>query len=228
VKTLVTRALKYSPDWASFNSEVKKLEQSFANCNYPQAIVENIVKHTLDKYHTDSSEDLASSSKINYFVQLTNLSTIRQDQKLLRSILRDHVKPSDDQKPISLTGFYKPYKLSSLFSTRPRKISAEKTQVVYRFNCPVDGCNASYIGHTTCTLERRSRQHRYSGSSIHRHFTEDHQSSIPDTITDCFSIMFTFSDRLELRIAEAIAIRQSNPFINVKYQEMSKILNLYR
>jgi hypothetical protein len=117
-----------------------------------------------------------------------------------------------------------------MFSTRPQRNDETRANVVYQFVCPEDGCNASYVGYTTCTLKRRSGQHRYNPSSIHKHFVEDHSTAVPpiNNIVAHFNILYSSSCKLELKIAEAIHIKQRNPFINVKYNEMSNYFNLFK
>ena len=41
-------------------------------------------------------------------------------------------------------------------------------------------------------------------------------------------ILQFFSDHKELRIEEAILIKEKSPIINIKYNEMSNVINLYK
>ena len=43
-----------------------------------------------------------------------------------------------------------------------------------------------------------------------------------------FSILRNFSDPTELRIVDAILIKETSPTINIKYNEMSNLINLYK
>ena len=113
---------------------------------------------------------------------------------------------------MKLISYFRPQKLAALFSTRSHKVDAVKVNVVYQFACTEVGCQASYIGHATCTLNKRSSQHKYSSSAIYKHFANDHALSIvPDAYINNFSILNFFSDHEELRIAEAILISKKNP-----------------
>ena len=83
--------------------------------------------------------------------------------------------------------------------------------------------------YTACRLEARARQHRYKTSSIYKHYIEDHQlSQVPDDHIENFSILHKKNDVTDLKIIEAILIKQCNPFINVKYNEFSFFSNLFR
>ena len=48
-----------------------------------------------------------------------------------------------------------------------------------------------------------------------------------DQFQNDFKILYKFDDTLTLRIAEAIHIKNRNPFINVKYNELYDFLNLF-
>ena len=50
IKTLVYRALKLSSTWTETILDINRLKQIFANCNYPQAIVDKTVRICMDKY----------------------------------------------------------------------------------------------------------------------------------------------------------------------------------
>ena len=86
---------------------------------------------------------------------------------------------------------------------------------------------ATYIGHTACTLRKRSPQHKYSINEIHKHYINEHLlSRVPVNVSDNFTVLKNFHDICELRIAEAILIREKSPIINVKYNEMYNSSNL--
>jgi hypothetical protein len=92
------------------------------------------------------------------------------------------------------------------------------------------GCNASYVGYTTCALEKRAQQHRYSSSSINKHHTTEHQdnSAIPNNFKECFSILHSYNNKIDLKIVEALEIKHRKPYINVKFNECSNYFNIYK
>ena len=159
-----------------------------------------------------------------------NLSTLKNDHKSLQSILDRYVAPKQPSDILNVNTYYKPRKISSFFSHRPRKQPHERSHVVYQFNCPQDSCNAAYIGYTTNSLRTRSMQRRYSSSSIHSHFRIDHQTSPPkldDNWRNSFTIVHSYNNKIDLLIAEALTIKSVLPYINCKYNEMSNFLKLY-
>ena len=117
-----------------------------------------------------------------------------------------------------------------MFSTREKAIGLDRANCVYKFQCEKDSCKATYIGHTTCTVLRRAKQHRYKPSNIHCHYSIDHECAVPpnESYLENFSVVRGFADRTKLKIAEALIIREEFPSINVKNNELSSFLNLYR
>lgn len=229
IKSLVHRAEKYTHSWAAYSTEIDRIKQILSNNNFPQALTERVIAQSLNKYLDDTGQT-ESQSTVDIFVRLFSLESYTKDKHQLSSILKEHIKPVDVQKVIRVRAYFKPKKLSSSFSTRPRNEDLFKSShVVYQFQCPKDGCSASYVGYTTCTLEKRIKQHTYSSSSIHKHFTTDHpEGQVPSDIKYNFSIINSRQCHIELKIVEAIIIKTNNPFINVKFNEMSNYLNLYK
>lgn len=228
VKTLINRAVKFSSSWLELNVEISRLKQVFANNCYPQFLVDDIVNRRISKFKSGDVVQ-ADVEYVDFYVRLGNLSNFKKDGNTLKCILDSHVRPTNDSSQIRLRPYFKPYKLQSAFSTRLRKESADRVSVVYKFSCPEVRCNATYIGYTTNTLATRVSQHRYSSSSIRSHFAYDHQMGAPkqQEFLPHFQIIHSYSDRIDLKIAEALEIRKQNPYINVKYNESYQILNLY-
>ena len=92
--------------------------------------------------------------------------------------------------------------------------------MVYQFSRTEVGCQATY-SQTACTLWKRSSQHKYSISVIHKHYINDHLLlCLPVNFSDNCMVLQNFPDICELRIAEAILRKKKLPIINVKYNKM--------
>ena len=115
IKTLVYRAYKCSSNWTFFHAEIERIKQIMANNCYPQALVESTIKTTINNIIQLSNQENNSSTKIEFYFQLQNLDTFKQDKKWLNDVISEHVKPKDD-KIISLRAYYKPYKISARFN----------------------------------------------------------------------------------------------------------------
>jgi Txe/YoeB family toxin of Txe-Axe toxin-antitoxin module len=230
VKTLLHRAIKVSSSWEEVHNEVDRLQQVFANNGYPQSLVEKIINNTVDRYiDRQTINDDDDINDVFLFVQFDNIETFKTDEKTLKNIISRHVKHVDNNAKVNVKAYYKPSKLSSKFSTRVSKPVPDRANVVYQLNCTEDRCNAFYIGYTTNTLLTRCKQHRYQSSSIYSHYSFDHSMRPPDadTLINNFKILYSFSNLIDLKVAEAISIKKENPFINVKYNDFYNILKLF-
>ena len=228
IKYLVRRAVKYCDSWFAINQEINRLKQIFVNNRYPLTVVDKTINKTLTSIFSNTDSDIESND-LQFFVALNNVSTFKSDQKSLKNIINTHVT-GNNNITVKIKPYYKPFKISSLFSTRPKTAVEERTNVVYEFVCSEDSCNASYVGYTTCTLLNRCKNHRYSQSSIYKHFAFDHNMS-PPIISDLiknFKILYSDNNDINLRIAEAITIKRNSPIINVKYNEFYNVLNLFK
>ena len=140
-----------------------------------------------------------------------------------------HVKSSSPDKEVKVVTYFRPYKMISCFSTRGKCLERDRSGVVYQFSCPVPACNAAYVGYTTQTLLNRAKQHRYSESSISKHFSIDHKEAVPhiDELITNFEIVYSSSEKIKLKIVEAIVIKSTRPFINVKHDVLYDLLRLF-
>ena len=227
MKIFVFRALTHSSCWNSCITEIERLKQIFINNDYPLKTVEKIIKRKMENFIGNNPGE--NIIPVDFYVRLFNLSNFNSDSKLLDKILQTHVRSVEPNTSIRLRPYYRPFKISSLFSTRPKVPVLDKSNVVYEFKCPETHCNASYIGYTTNRLCTRIKQHRYKSSSIYKHFYFDHSMLPPEfqTFSQNFSSIYSDFNSITLRISEAIVIKTRNPFINVKYNELYDFLKLF-
>ena len=74
----------------------------------------------------------------------------------------------------------------------------------------------------------RGLQHKYSTSAIYKHFINDHSfTNVPASYLNNFTILHRLTNSHELRITEAILIKEISQNINVKYNEMYNSLVEY-
>ena len=226
-KSLIDRALRNSSNWQNTVSELERIRKILVNNSYPLFKIDRIIKDKIDsKFSAEPQED---KEIVKIFIQFFNVNTFKSDRKILQGILDTHVRASQPDTVIKAVPFFKPFKLSALFSTRPKPSKFKQSNVVYRYQCDRDSCSKSYIGYTTNSLANRIKQHRYKSSSIYQHFYHDHSMLPPnfESIKNNFEIVFRSNNHLDLRIAEAIEIKSTNPFINVKYNELYDFLGLF-
>ena len=180
--------------------------------------------------HSQNQDKLNS---VDLYVQFYSVSNFNSNRKTLQNIVGSYVKPTAPNTKLSVIPYYKPRKISSMFSTRQGVSDSERSNVVYQFNCIQDACNASYIGYTTQKLSNRVKQHRRPTSSICKHFTDldgPHKfSEAPpwDQLITQFNIKFSINDVEALKIAEGIFIKQYRPSINIQNNESFYSLKLF-
>ena len=156
IKTLIHRALKLSSTWVDFHVEARRILQVFADNGYPQKITESIINKAVTRY-MEKVPSSNSSNEVVYFTKLISPTSFRDDEKSLKSIIDRFVKPMSNDTSVILKAYFQPHKLSTAFANRPSLPTEERSHVVYKFVCSEAGCNASYIGYTTCDLSSVGR-----------------------------------------------------------------------
>ena len=227
VKTLVARALRYCSTWNACHAELDRLRQVFANNGYPQNLVDKVINNKMNQFFSDEPKN--EQDEINFFVQFFSISNFKSDTRRLNQIIKSHVRAPGENTQVRITPYYKPYKISALFSTRPRTSTIDKSDVVYKFTCPEARCNSTYYGYTQNSLKKRVSEHRYKASSIYQHYVTDHNMLPPqqNNLISHFEIVYANSDLISLKIAEAISIKHFKPIISVKYNVLYEFLSLF-
>ena len=222
IKTLIHRAYKLCSKWVTFTLEVERIKQNLINSSYPQRIVEDTIKNVINNL-INKENNKPKKEKITFYYETKNIYKIKEEEKSLKAIIKQHLKPIDNNTDIDINTYYRPKKLSSQFTTRK---NTDISHVVYQFFCSERDCKSRYIGYTTNTLKTRAQQHKYKPSKIHTHLNTDHNINGIGDISNNFKILYRSNDFGDLRIAEALLIRQYLPEINIKYNEISNILNI--
>ena len=230
INSLVNRAIKFCSTRSDLNHELNRIKQVLSNSGYPQKMSDDIISRKMQARNPQTDEDQQS---VDLYVQLYNVSNFRSDKNALQNIVNAHVKPTDINHRISVVAYYKPKKLSSMFSTRQSANDPDRSNVVYQFSCDQAACNASYIGYTTQKLSNRVKQHKRVTSSIHKHYTDENgPHKLPDSpawtqLMKNFKILHSTIDVESLKITESLLIKQNKPDINVQFSESTCSLKLF-
>ena len=105
-KNLVFRAIKYSSSWISFNSEINRIKQVLVNNGFTLLIMDSIIQRSLHKYMTINDD--SPKDPITFYVQLSNLHTMKLDERALSNILHQHVMPTGTDQKIKLISHFRP------------------------------------------------------------------------------------------------------------------------
>jgi hypothetical protein len=229
VKTFLHRAYTICSDWASFHIEVSRIKQLLINNNFPQVmldkIINNFINHKLEQ--EDKSRD---NDGINLFFKGQMTSQYQQQEEQLRKIVRKNLKSAKD---LRTTIYYKNRKLKNLLIRNAPDSNNDKETtacVVYQFTCPEINCsidNQTYIGYTTNMLKDRLKQHNYKGA-IRSHGQDDHDRRFKtEEIINNTEILKRDNDSNNLRILEALFIKERKPKINLKDEGFIRTLKIF-
>ena len=95
------------------------------------------------------------------------------------------------------------------------------TSVVYEFTCPEEDCQppnpkSSCIVHTTNTLTKRLTFHKQSGE-IQKHMKQIHRRELTRSdLVDHTVILARESNRIRLKVLEAVFIHKRRPTVNIQ------------
>ena len=104
-------------------------------------------------------------------------------------------------------------KTGSLFSSKDRIFTDQKSFVVYLFSCA--GCNASYIGETTRQIMVRVNEHlEKDKESIVFNHLKKFEKCKETCDRSCFEILDQAQTKFVLKIKQSIHIEQKNPTLN--------------
>ena len=153
------------------------------------------------------------------------------DERVLRSIVKDKIKCTQDNTGLKLIIYYRNRKTCNLImknSCLPPIPESDKSRVCYKFTCPIQDCKPDeYIGYTETKLSNRLNNHTYKGS-IREHFST-HHNSLPtkQQLIDNTKIKAQADTKYKLLIKEALLIQKHNPVINRQFDSFPNILKLH-
>ncbi len=114
------------------------------------------------------------------------------------------------------------FKLRNMFSVKDSVPQGLRSRVVYKFSCT--GCNASYIGETTCHICARVCEHLLSDKSSHVYRHLQSSRACHDSCTaERFTILDFAASKFQIKIKEAMHIKWENRALNqqLKHLELS-------
>ena len=160
----------------------------------------------------------------------------KEDERVLKRIVRENVTLKDNHDRLKLLIFYKNMKSKNLVmknncAKKMRELA--KTHVVYKFRCKKGDCEhlpprkTTYWGLTTDTTSRRLSFHLQNGA-IRKHCEAKHGSMITRKELEMFtSIEYVERDVNRLEILEALIINAGDYEINRQDTGKTRILKLY-
>ena len=182
------------------------------------------------------SEQCTTPSSQQTYIKLFYLNQMlynyKSDEKILKTLIHKSILPTDPNKKIKLIIYYYNFKTSNLAfrnNSSPSIGVLQKTNVIYKFKCPLGVCisdNDIYVGLTSFTLSRRLKVHLSDTSSIAQYLKKH---SCPTTqlrkiLTDNTTIL-EHQNNKKLQILEALHIGNMQPAINrINFQTSANVL----
>ena len=223
INAFVRRALSHTTTWKATNTELKRITRLLANNGYPQQEVEDIIKKRLDTFMNTPSQQ-QDTPKITLYYKNTMSTCYREDEKALKNIVDNNVKPTDPDTKLNLIIYYKSRKTANLImknSCLPPTSPLQVVNVVYEHSCTFGDCsrlNSKYIGITTTTLSKRITAHLTDGA-IRRHYLHEHGIILRrQHMEENTAVLTNENDKKRLKMAEAVLIYTHKPSINIQQQ----------
>ena len=200
VRTLFHRANTVITDLEDREKEHNHLKGALRKCGYTDWVFHKALKPRPPRQPVDNPRPAGSSH-----VRVTLPYVEGVGEKVKRLLMKQGVQVS--LRP--------PSSLRSMLIHPKDKISNErKSDVVYKVQCGVTGCDDFYIGETQQTLKARMKQHtKDTNSGVHQHMQEKHHRFDP---IESVSVVDRESKWFERGVRESIYERMEKPAMNKK------------
>ena len=225
ISAFVKRALTHTSTWEAATTELKRISRLLANNGYPQHEIDEGIRRRLDTFMSPQQQQEQQETPILTLFYKNSMSTqYKEDEKTLRNIINNNVKPTHPDTKLNLIIYYKTRRTASLImknSCLPSTSQLQETNVVYQYKCTFGNCsrlNSRYIGVTTTTLSKRLTAHLTDGA-IRRHCISEHGIILKRKhLEDNTTIIDRENNIKRLKMTEAVLIHTERPQINIQQQ----------
>ena len=223
VRAFVKRAIRTSSSNVTMHAEFARIKQLLVNNGYRNRDIDLEVRRQLDQLYRGPtlSGQLAPENNVTYHLYYRNFmnTEYRTEERTLNHIVKKNVTCEDDSHNLKLPIYYQSTKTKHLVM-RNNPIESKwlmRTNVVYKFDCPFEGCrlqNNNYVGFTCTTLSRRLTMHKQTGT-IKTHMQDKHNTTLTrQHLVENTSIIHSNREPRRIEITEAVHIRDHAPSIN--------------
>ena len=216
------RIWKICSDPNDRDQEVLKLRAILAKNEYPEFVIEReiekFIKNRNDRIRQNEAETPADKEdKPTRFIVLPYVSHKAEN---FAKRLKSHVNTFFPKVDFNVA-FKSPNEIGKYFPYKDQvKNIQQRSLVIYRLKCSMEGCNASYIGKTARILCHRIREHRTGPeSACHQHEMENPGHTIA---YDNVEILDRADSNFKLEIKELLHIVSKKPSLNKQLNSQSK------
>ena len=118
IRDLIDRTHKISSSIEIFNVECDKLKQLLINNGYSNSLFDCILKKYVQQKQSQPQETPNQTHDLFYRNQMT--STYKIDEKVLKNIIKQNIKCTNENESIKLNIYYKNRKVSNLVEKQPK------------------------------------------------------------------------------------------------------------
>ena len=231
ISAYIRRAITHCSDWKGVHTEIERSTDILLANGYSRKEIEKQTNKILDKWYGNIENNNVEYIRLYY---KSHFSTeYKEDERIMRQIVKKNVTPVDPNKKILFTIYYKNKKTSDLLLRNSPKIESKKTQrsnVIYRYTCSRGNCAAlpsSYIGMTTMRLTRRLSYHLSNGAP--KNHAKTHKVTLErEHLEENTEIIATCNDDRRLAIIEALYIKELGPNLNCQKTDLQALPSMKR
>ena len=139
----------------SFNNDVKKLIHIFKKNQFPEYLINRVVKTYLDNNDNYAQSD---NSNVLYF-KLPYLPFSNFAQRKVRTLIKKYCSN------LTIKLAFGSFKVKNLIKVKDSVHRSLRSRVVYKFICA--GCNSVYVGETCRHISTRAHQHLCTDKNSH-------------------------------------------------------------
>jgi len=149
VRTLVDRVYKINNTWLGFHGVLKKLTMILRKNCFPIWVIDKIIHSYVSKKMNANATNvwtglLSSDGTSTHFCKLPYVGRFSKAAQIkLRQLLKHYCKTDLD-----ITLVFSTFKFRNMFKVKDSVPQSLRLRVIYKFTRA--GCNACYIGETTC------------------------------------------------------------------------------
>ena len=114
ITNLLHRGYKTSSNIEIFNQEINRMKQLLANNNYPMKLVDNCVNSFLQSKLSNDRNNLDDKTKIKIYYKNQMNGQYKKDEKVIKDIIKQNVKPTNENEKNNVVIYYKNLKTKTL------------------------------------------------------------------------------------------------------------------
>ena len=203
IRTLMDRAYKINNSLLSFNTDIKKLTHIFKRNQYPEHLLNRVVKAFLD----NNGNSAPSDDNNNLYFKLPYLPPSNFAQRKVCTLVKRYCSN------LNIKLAFSSLKIKNLIKIKDSVPRSLRSCVVYKFTRA--GCNSVYVGEMCRHISTRIHEHLFTDKNSHIYKHLQGSKACRGSCNDsCFKIIDSAKTYHQLKIKEALHILWEGPDSN--------------